>query len=178
MARLEVRLDGISDDDVEVPPYLKTRIMALLDEQRVRFRWLPFRYLSSRWALVVSVAGLAFFAGLLARELHLVNKWVRERPDVRTVVLEYKAPDARDVSLVGDFNGWGQEADPVQAEKVDGRWVFRVELGPGRYQYAFVVDGKTWLPDPNSAGTVPDGFGGRNSVIYVQQGPLSGGRPL
>ena len=58
---------------------------------------------------------------------------------------------------------------------VDGRWVFELELTPGRYQYTFVIDGKKWLPDPNATGIIPDGFGGMNSVLNVRDndGPKS-----
>jgi hypothetical protein len=37
---------------------------------------------------------------------------------------------------------------------------------PGRHEYLFVVDGQ-WVPDPKAPETVPNPFGGRNSVLVV-----------
>lgn len=75
-------------------------------------------------------------------------------------------PDAvREVSLVGDFNGWDENATPMVQRSADGTWSARVPLAPGRHTYAFVVDGQQWLVDP-LAPQVPDaGFGPTNAVI-------------
>ncbi|NOY44559.1 MAG: hypothetical protein GXP50_03785 [Deltaproteobacteria bacterium] len=111
---------------------------------------------------------LAFFVGLLAREVHRLNAVLGAQGEV--VVIEFAAPDAREVRLVGDFNDWGRSPGRVSAVRQGDRWVFRLRLEPGRYQYSFVVDGTRWLPDPNAPGIIPDGFGGRNSVLYVGAG--------
>ena len=72
---------------------------------------------------------------------------------------------ASEVALVGDFNGWDDEATPMVRRGSDGTWSARVPLPPGRHVYAFVVDGKRWLIDP-LAPQVPDaGFGPTNTVI-------------
>ena len=60
------------------------------------------------------------------------------------------APQARRVSLVGDFNGWDPQATPM-IRKPDGRWMASLELSHGYHQYLFVVDDKPVL-DPNAAG--------------------------
>jgi 1,4-alpha-glucan branching enzyme len=85
----------------------------------------------------------------------------------KKIVIEYKGAGEQEVGLVGDFNQWGKKNVPIAAKQVDGRWVFEIELAPGRYEYAFVINGKKWLPDPQAAGIIPDGFGGLNSVLYV-----------
>ena len=175
LGELETRLEALSDAQQEAPAYLKPRVMARLQEARpARFRaW--WRFLNTRRLLAASTACLAFFAGLLVRELSRFNEWARTQGDgIQTVVLRYQAPDAQDVRLVGDFNAWGRSSDAVRAEQGDGgQWVFRVELAPGRYQYAFLVDGKSWLPDPGAPGIIPDGFGGNNSVLYVSDAAAS-----
>lgn len=165
---LEFRLEALSDDEAEPPPFLKSRIMARLQDVRRGRAWGRLSQIfTSRRVFAVSTACLAFFAGLLAREVHRVNDWVRTGK-AQDVLLEFQAPGARTVSLAGDFNGWGAEIGVVRSENRDGRWVFHAELAPGRYQYAFIVDGKKWLPDPRAAGIIPDGFGGLNSLLYVQ----------
>lgn len=72
---------------------------------------------------------------------------------------------ARAVAIVGDFNGWDETKTPMAKRGADGTWSVRVPLSPGRYSYAFVVDGREWLVDAR-APQVPDaGFGPANAVI-------------
>lgn len=175
LEQLEFGLEDLASDGVEVPSHLKTRIMARLDDVEIRKPW--FSFLTSRRILAVSTACLAFFAGLLVRELHRVNQWAPGWAG-REVVLEFQSPGARQVMLAGDFNGWGRETGQVRSDNRDGHWVFRVRLEPGRYNYSFVVDGKKWLPDPGAPGIIPDGFGGMNSVLYVPDRPSPQGRVL
>ena len=74
---------------------------------------------------------------------------------------------ARDVALVGDFNGWDDDATPMLRRSADGAWSAQVTLPPGRHIYAFVVDGVRWLIDP-LAPQVPDaGFGPANALVVV-----------
>jgi hypothetical protein len=61
------------------------------------------------------------------------------RPAVVRVM--YVAAGARQVSVVGDFNGWDPAASPLR-RLADGRtWVAELPLEPGRYTYSFYVDG-------------------------------------
>jgi len=175
MGRLEVRMETLSAAPADPPPYLSARILARIGETKPRRLPSLLQLFTTRRVLAVSTASLAFFAGLLAREAYRLNEWIRERP-VQTVVLEHEAPGAGEVKVVGDFNAWGRESGPVQAERVNGRWVFRVALAPGRYQYVFLEDGKKWLPDPNASDRIPDGFGGTNSVLYVSGHETQRGR--
>ena len=63
-----------------------------------------------------------------------------------------RAPQARQVSLVGDFNGWDPKATPM-TRQADGQWMVSLELRHGYHQYVFLVDGKRVL-DPKAAGRV------------------------
>lgn len=74
--------------------------------------------------------------------------------------------DAREVSLVGDFNGWTPGATPLTGQGVDGVWTASVPVTPGRHEYAFIVDGERWVADPYAA-TVNDEFGTSSSVLHV-----------
>ena len=60
------------------------------------------------------------------------------------------APEARHVTLVGDFNDWNPTATPL-VQMPDGRWMASMELPHGFHQYLFLVDGKPVL-DPNASG--------------------------
>jgi hypothetical protein len=83
------------------------------------------------------------------------------------VALQLVEPAARQVFVAGSFNGWKPDTTPL-APLGNGRWKGDLNLGPGRHEYLFVVDGK-WLPDPNANESVQNPFGGRNSVLTVSQ---------
>lgn len=76
------------------------------------------------------------------------------------------APGASAVTVVGDFNDWSMTATPLERAEGDGVWSVTVPLGPGRYRYAFVVNGTTWRNDPE-APAADDEFGRSNSVVTV-----------
>jgi len=75
------------------------------------------------------------------------------------------APDAQQVFVVGDFNGWSTEATPL-SPRSGGWWETTLELPPGSYQFIYLVDGEATTP-PRAATSVDDGFGGRNGLFTV-----------
>ncbi len=95
------------------------------------------------------------------------------------VMFQYEAPAATVVTLAGNWDGnwWGGTAaasarydnsigrmsDPDD----DGIWSVVAPLPPGRYQYKFVVDNNTWVPDPNNPETASDG-GFTNSLLVLK----------
>ncbi len=94
-----------------------------------------------------------------------------------TVLFLFEAPAARVVQLAGDWpeNNWlaGQaqtgsyQVGLMEDPDGDGIWERREPLGPGRYQYKFVVDEQNWKEDPNNPVRLDDGFGGFNSILIV-----------
>ena len=68
--------------------------------------------------------------------------------------------------MVGDFNDWSMSATPLERAPGDGVWYVTVPLEPGRYRYAFVVNGAIWRSDPE-APAAEDEFGRANSVVTV-----------
>jgi len=88
------------------------------------------------------------------------------RPSPLPVRFAVEAPGAVHVSIVGDFNRWNPAGLPLH-RMPDGRtWVVEVGLPPGRYAYAFVVDGRL-ARDPTAAESGADDFGVPNSVVLV-----------
>lgn len=83
---------------------------------------------------------------------------------VRLVLLQ---PDARSVSVAGDFNGWNPGRTPLERSD-GGMWTATIPLKPGRYQYMFVIDGKQWIADPLATEAATDGFGAQNAVLDVE----------
>jgi 1,4-alpha-glucan branching enzyme len=86
-------------------------------------------------------------------------------PEENGVPIQFVAPSAKEVCVVGTFNDWQATATPLKAAK-GGVWMGELKLKPGRYEYLFVVDGK-WMPDPAAPESVPNPFGGLNSVVSV-----------
>jgi hypothetical protein len=69
------------------------------------------------------------------------------------------------VAIVGDFNGWDQQATPMATRDRSGTWSANIQLLPGRHVYAFVVDGKRWVVDPLAPQVPDDGYGPANAVV-------------
>ena len=74
---------------------------------------------------------------------------------------------ARNVTLVGEFNGWDRAATPMRQLK-DGRFTVTLELSPKQaYQFRYLVDGSRWDNDWAADRYVPNPFGGDNSVVLT-----------
>ncbi len=101
-------------------------------------------------AVLPVVAALVMFAACAA----LVPAGRPDEPESITLW----APAAASVQLVGDWNEWGgltspgRVVDPAvgrMARDGDGNWTAPLpDLPPGRYRYAFLLDGHEWIPDP------------------------------
>ena len=72
--------------------------------------------------------------------------------------------NAKSVMLAGDFNEW-RERDIWMKQTADG-WQITYALGPGNYQYKFIVDGK-WIIDPQNPKVVTGEGGHSNSFLVV-----------
>jgi hypothetical protein len=81
-------------------------------------------------------------------------------------------PEAHDVVVVGSFNQWRKDATPLVATGVPGVWAVSVPLETGRHEYAFVVDGEKWSPDP-FAPAIRDEFGTESSIVRIGQASTS-----
>ena len=79
------------------------------------------------------------------------------------VSIVYQGESPR-VCLVGDFNQWNDTALCQGTEAGLAR--FSLALPPGRYGYAFLVNGEL-VPDLQALLLEDDGFGGKNSVLLV-----------
>jgi hypothetical protein len=104
-----------------------------------------------------------------ARPTQMLQPGPNVTPD--GVVFNYKAasPAKRKVYLAGNFNSWNPSDDKflMKDDDGDGTYSIVVKLGPGSYQYKYVIDG-AWTKDPYSPADAPDGFGGRNGQFDVK----------
>jgi Glycogen recognition site of AMP-activated protein kinase len=89
------------------------------------------------------------------------------RDTVHVVRFVFLAPHASSVVMVGDFNNWDRGVTPLRRVGLAGAWSVSVSLPPGLHQYAFIVDGTEWTPDPATSTTVSDEFKTTTSLIDV-----------
>ncbi len=86
----------------------------------------------------------------------------------RTITFYYFDPDAREVALVGSFNGWQPAGHGLQAHS-HGVWQITLpRFARGAYLYKFLLDGARWTHDPENPERVEDGYGGFNSVLTIE----------
>jgi len=148
------------------------RVMAMVERvervegvERLRRRR---SFLGAQALLAASIAALvigrAWIGRITAPSTPSTPSTRAEGAQVEFVVL---APGATTVNLVGDFNEWSTTATPLRAAERDGVWSVKVPLPPGRHEYAFVVDGERWMPDPSAPRATSDDFGTPNSVVTV-----------
>jgi len=112
-----------------------------------------------RWPLLAAAAAVA---GLVIAQPWSHGSGVRS-DSYQFVLL---APQAASVALVGDFNDWDPARSPMRAAH-SGLWATIVPLAPGRYHYAFLVNGVEWRRDPAAPAALDDDFGAPSSVVTV-----------
>lgn len=122
--------------------------------------WNP-RAIALRPAYALGAAALLAVVMLFSRAP--TPPLVTQAPQV-FVQFRFDAPQAQQVALAGDFTAWKPAHQLVRSE--GGTWTIVVAINPGVHEYAFIVDGERWLPDP-AAPAIEDGFGGMNSRLAV-----------
>ena len=90
----------------------------------------------------------------------------RSKKVAHDFVFDPEGADHKEIQLTADFNGWTPSRTPLERED-DGRWMVRLHLNPGKYQYQLVIDGK-WGLDPVNPDSVDNNVGGFNSVLTVE----------
>jgi 1,4-alpha-glucan branching enzyme len=75
------------------------------------------------------------------------------------------APQAKAVSVIGDFNNWEPNANPMQHQP-DGGWIAKIALHHGHHQYLFLVDGVPVL-DPRASGISRNAKNERVNLVAV-----------
>lgn len=114
-----------------------------------------------RWALAGALAALllGFALGRLTAPSPI--------PQWSANLFVIAAPGAKSVAVVGDFSAW--QPIPLSDPDGDGIWTASIPLPPGRYEYAFLVDGK-WVGQDPLAEEYLRTFGEYVSVRYIGGG--------
>lgn len=82
----------------------------------------------------------------------------------KRITFKYYAPEAGEVCLAGDFNGWGSKKK-ILKKNAKGEWTGICMLKAGSFQYKYIVD-SSWVVD-SSVEVVDNGMGGHNNIITV-----------
>jgi hypothetical protein len=169
-------------EPVELSPAFEARVMARVRRRSGRrlLDWLveprllpvsPLAGLAAAAILVVIVALTATaidraMSGNLATAPAAAPSTLASN-DVQVVRFVLAAPGAAQVALVGDFNGWDTSVTPLRPVGTGGVWSVEVPLARGHHEYAFVVDGREWRPDPAAPRAASENFGQPSSIIVV-----------
>jgi hypothetical protein len=180
-------------DDDQLPPLLRRAVEVLREEPEIRPEWMsevvhaaatdrheavgarngrwsfrPSMAIAAGLAFAAAGAGVTYFAmrqvPTTASQAHALA--ARDKASVRFALV---APNAVNVMLVGDFNEWNPTSLPMKRSANGETWEVEVGLAPGRYTYAFVVDGQI-ARDPAAAQSAHDDFGAPSSVLLVKGG--------
>ncbi len=121
-------------------------------------------------AVILSVI-LLLFLRLPAHGAVLVSEGAA--PDERNVTFVLKGyAEARQIAVAGSFNGWDHAALPMT--RAADEWRATIPLSaPGTYEYKFVIDGETWITDPDRPETA-DTAVGSNSLLRIEGDTASG----
>jgi len=163
---------------------LEERVASELGDRRPRLRW--FQWLAQllaptrsgrigQIAVVGATAAIFLFLGVtlsdnvprMGEGTQLSLQPVQSADGTQEVLFVLPALDAEDVAVVGSFNAW--EGTDLSDPDGDGIWTASIPLSPGRYEYAFIIDGRWWGQDP-LADEYIQSFGEYSSVRYIGRG--------
>jgi hypothetical protein len=129
-----------------------------LPRQRSAFFWRGARHSVIGLALAAGVGSVTTLSALLppgnaaddGQRTGVIGDTVVStlRDTLRLVRLMFDDAGARQVAVVGDFNGWRPGETPLARVAATHRWSATLALRDGAHRYAFVVDGTRWVPDP------------------------------
>jgi hypothetical protein len=161
--RLRAALMLLRGEELRCEPEagLVSRVRARLEKEPGRKPLVERKVLRVAMA-AAAVLVVALAVGFLARRL--------QAPDVELVEVHLilQAPQAKSVSVVGDWNAWDPGRDRLRDPNGDGIWEIRLRLQKGaELRYQFLIDGERWIPDPHAPLQVDDGFGGTSSVLQI-----------
>ncbi len=103
-------------------------------------------------------------------EVSGINKQYMETAAACKVTFRFPreaAPEAKKVTIVGDFNGW--DKDRILMKRIEsGDFSVTLELESGReYRFKYLIDGERWENDWSADKYIPSPHGYDDSVVIV-----------
>lgn len=80
----------------------------------------------------------------------------------------FRFPDAKTISLVGDFNNWDANQN-IMKKNDDGIWSVDVEINYGYYRYKYLIDSLFLLNDPFANMYIPGDNGELYSLLIINE---------
>jgi AMP-activated protein kinase-like protein len=159
-ARVMRQIERLKVDPATRPATAFRRFVAALWTARhVSFEFRP------AYGLLTAVAVVALMSLWPSGQPSDIPSTESRNVDTRLFVqFRLQAADASNVRLAGSFTNWQPRYELRQT--TPGIWAITLPLSQGVHDYAFVVDGQQWVPDPY-APRVDDGFGGTNSRLTL-----------
>lgn len=84
-----------------------------------------------------------------------------------TISIPQKNIGSGDLRIIGSFNNWNRESEPLNL--TDGNFEQTYKLEPGRYEYKLYLN-ENELLDPTNPEKVSNGMGSFNNVLVVKSG--------
>lgn len=104
----------------------------------------------------------------LALEIMSDSELLKSRlPFPSQVMFSYFDPGAREVLVAGDFNKWLPSEKFRLRRDGEGKWELNLPLKSGKYNYKFIVDGRS-KEDPTNPRKEVGEFGQKMSVLEVK----------
>lgn len=102
--------------------------------------------------------------------MSIQKKFLKSKPVCKVTfkVLKKQANGAETVQVLGDFNSWSPETEPMKSLK-NGSFTTTLDLEKGQeYQFRYLIDGKIWDNESEADKQVPSPFAdAENSVLVV-----------
>lgn len=99
----------------------------------------------------------------------LKKQYLKSKPVCKVTFYTPQEIQAEEVTLVGDFNEWSEEATPM-AKMKDGRFKVVLPLEKdNEFQFRYLVNGAEWHNDWEADKYVPNPFLGDNSVVTTAE---------
>ena len=102
--------------------------------------------------------------------MSIEKNYLKSKPvcKVKFVLPKDQFNGAKKVSLVGEFNGWDTEAQPMKKQKT-GDYATTLDLAPGHeYAFRYLIDDSAWENDGAADKYIPSYVcEAENSVVIV-----------
>jgi 1,4-alpha-glucan branching enzyme len=108
-------------------------------------------------------------AAKVAKAKGLAKKYLKTRPAAKVTFFLPKeaAPGAESVCILGDFNNWAPEANPL-TRLGEGDFTVTLELETGRaYRFRYMIDGWKYENDWFADRYESNPYGGEDSIVDV-----------
>lgn len=99
--------------------------------------------------------------------MSIKKQFLKSKPVCKVTfrISEEEANGAKKIQVLGDFNNWNKKAKPMKSLK-SGDFSQIIELETGKeYQFRYLLDGETWINDPEADSKVANEFNSENDVV-------------